>query len=78
MEVASVDQWYPLLCPQEVFVDKHNEFNAFIETNPAFWLNSDGSFILLVRLVNYRKFKNLAFKIGGKCSESKYYIFIQI
>lgn len=75
METLKVEKWQPLLCPQDIFVDKHGEYNAFLETNPALWINHDNTFILLIRLINYRKFKNRAFKIGGNCSESKYYIY---
>lgn len=76
MNIAPIYKWHPLLCPQDIFVDKHNEFNAYIETNPALWIEADtGECIALVRLINYRKFKNRAFKIGSSHSNSKYYIY---
>jgi hypothetical protein len=67
--------WYPLLCPQVLFKDRQGETNAFLETNPAVYIKSDGSFLALVRLVNYRKFHNRAFKMGGSLSESAYHLF---
>lgn len=67
--------WFPLLCPQVLFKDRQGEPNAFLETNPAVHIRPDGSFLALVRLVNYRKFHNRAFKMGGPLSESAYHLF---
>ena len=64
--------WYPLVCPQHLFIDRQGETNAFYETNPAAIFQSDGTLHIAVRLVNYRKFHTRAFKMGGRLSESKY------
>ena len=75
MDVIASKDWRPLLTPQILFKDRQGEANAFLETNPALWIEPDGSAIVCVRLVNYRKFKNRSFKMGGVLSESKYHIF---
>lgn len=64
--------WYPLLVPQQLFVDRQGETNAFYETNPAAIFSEDGTLCVAIRLVNYRKFHNRAFKMGGRFSESRY------
>ena len=72
---TSVLRWHPLTAPQILFKDRQGETNAFMETNPTFHINADGTFLLLIRQVNYRKFHNRAFKMGGVFSESKYHLF---
>jgi hypothetical protein len=68
-------EWYPLLTPQILFKDRQGETNAYLETNPALYIAPDATFICMVRLVNYRKFKNRNFKMGGALSESRYHMF---
>jgi hypothetical protein len=69
-------RWHPLTAPQILFRDKQGETNAFVETNPTFHIdNETGRFLLLVRQVNYRKFHNRAFKMGGPVSNSVYHLF---
>ena len=75
MAVVASKNWFPLLTPQILFTDRQGQTNAFLETNPALWIEPDGSAIVCVRLVNYRKFKDRSFKMGGALSESKYHIF---
>ena len=72
--IIDVRSWWPVICPQRTFVDRQGEANAYLETNPALWIEPDGTFILLVRLVNYRKFVGRAFKMGGANSVSLYHI----
>lgn len=69
-----VKLWYPLLTPQILFKDRQKENNAYLETNPAIYVKDD-IFIILVRLVNYRKFCDRSFKMGGTLSESLYHKF---
>jgi hypothetical protein len=69
-----VKSWYPLFAPQILFKDRQNEINAFLETNPAVFVDGE-VFTILVRLVNYRKFSNRAYKMGGMLSESNYHLF---
>lgn len=64
--------WHPLLVPQQTFVDRQGETNAFYETNPAAIFSEDGTLCVAIRLVNYRKFHTRAFKMGGRLSESRY------
>lgn len=73
--VTPVLRWHPLTAPQILFKDRQGETNAYVETNPTFHINADGTFLLLLRLVNYRKFHNRAFKMGGAYSDSLYYLF---
>lgn len=75
MNIIPSKDWTPLLTPQILFKDRQGESNAFLETNPALWIEPDGSAIVCVRLVNYRKYKDRSFKMGGARSESKYHIF---
>ena len=75
MALIASKNWLPLLTPQILFSDRQGQTNAFLETNPALWIEPDGSAIVCVRLVNYRKFKDRSFKMGGALSESKYHIF---
>jgi len=75
MTQIAVKHWLPLLTPQILFKDRQAQTNAFLETNPALWIEPDGGAIVCVRLVNYRKFKDRSFKMGGALSESKYHIF---
>jgi hypothetical protein len=75
MAVIASKNWLPLLTPQILFNDRQGQTNAFLETNPALWIEPDGAAIVCVRLVNYRKFKDRSFKMGGALSESKYHIF---
>ncbi len=42
--------------------------------NPSLYINEDGTFILLVRTINYLKYKNKAFTIYGNSSNSIYSI----
>lgn len=70
----NVKYMFPLLTPQILFKDRQKETNAFLETNPAVYVKDD-LFIILVRLVNYRKFRDKSFKMGGALSESLYHKF---
>lgn len=72
--VIDVRAWWPLILPQVLFRDKRGEPDAFIETNPALHIEPDGSFILLVRLINYRKFFDRSYKVGSATSLSLYHI----
>ena len=71
--IATSD-WQPLFVPQQLFTDRQGEVNAFLETNPAAFIDDDGRMTVLVRLVNYRKFHTRAFKMGGAFSESRYVV----
>jgi hypothetical protein len=75
MNTIHVRAWHPLVCPQRIFRDKDGDSNAYVDTNPAFHLDVDGSCTILVRQVNYRKFRDKSFKLGELRSISGYHIF---
>ncbi len=64
-----------LLGPQLKLKDKFGAPNAFLEMNPSFWLNDDGSYIVLLRRVNYRKFADKRFILYDRYCESKYLVY---
>jgi hypothetical protein len=73
MNIIPVTSWYPLVCPQHIFIDRAGLPNAYVDTNPAFFLEPDGSFTCLVRQVNYRKFRDRTFSVGGQQSNTHYH-----
>lgn len=74
MNTIVVDSWLPLICPQRTFRDKEGSANAYVDTNPSLFVDSDGTTCILVRQVNYRKFKDRSFKMGENHSVSQYHI----
>lgn len=67
-------KFHPIICPQITFVNKHGAPDAYHEMNPAIYIKNNGEFIILVRLINYRKFVNRSFTLSESKSISKYYI----
>src|SRR5579872_819355 len=74
MQTCKVNKWYPLASPNVTFIDKHGEPNAFLECNASLFLQEGECFILLVRLINYRKFSDRSYKVAKDFSESRYLI----
>jgi hypothetical protein len=74
MNTIVVDSWLPLICPQRQFRDKEGSPNAYVDTNPSLFVDSDGTTCVLIRQVNYRKFKDRSFKMGEGHSVSQYHI----
>ena len=74
MNTISVDSWLPLICPQRLFHDKDGSPNAYMDTNPSLFVDKDGATTILVRQVNYRKFKDRSFKMGESRSISQYHV----
>jgi hypothetical protein len=74
MNIIQVDSWLPIICPQRQFQDKEGSSNAYVDTNPSLYVNKDGNTTVLVRQVNYRKFKDRSFKLGENKSKSEYHI----
>jgi hypothetical protein len=74
MNTIVVDSWLPLICPQRQFRDKEGSANAYVDTNPSLFIDSDGTTCVLIRQVNYRKFKDRSFKMGENHSVSQYHI----
>ncbi len=64
----------PIIIPTQMYIDTYGNQNSYIAMNPSLWIANDGSFICMVRTVNYLKYKNKAFKIYGPSSNSIYTI----
>ena len=73
MNILPVTQWTPIICPQQQFHDKTGSPNAYLDTNPSLYVDSSGHATILVRQVNYRKFKDRSFFVGENQSRSIYY-----
>jgi hypothetical protein len=65
---------FPIILDTPVYQDRFGSPNRFIEMNPSIYIKDTGDFIILVRTVNYLKYKDNKFQIYGSSSESKYYI----
>lgn len=64
----------PIIVPQICYIDKYNNTNGYIEMNPSLHIEEDGNVIILVRCVNYEKFKDKRFTIYGTNANSIYYV----
>lgn len=53
----------PIHLPQEQFKDTYGNPNAYIPMNPSLRIEPDGRATLLVRCVNYRKYKDRQFTL---------------
>jgi hypothetical protein len=65
---------YPILVPQQCFIDKNSNQNSYVEMNPSMFISENGKITILVRCVNYIKFYNKGFTMFENCSKSIYYI----
>jgi predicted GH43/DUF377 family glycosyl hydrolase len=65
---------FPIILDIPLYQDRFGSPNRFIEMNPSIYIKETGDFIILVRTVNYLKYKDNKFQIYGSASESKYYI----
>uniref|UniRef100_A0A6C0B071 Uncharacterized protein n=1 Tax=viral metagenome TaxID=1070528 RepID=A0A6C0B071_9ZZZZ len=64
----------PILVPEISFIDKYNDVNNYLEMNPSMFIEDDGSTTILVRCVNYRKFKSKNYVVyNSHRSISTYY-----
>jgi hypothetical protein len=64
----------PIILPQLVFKDKFNSPNAYFDMNPSLYISENGSVIILVRRVNYRKYFDKQFVLYEEKSNSIYSI----
>ena len=64
----------PIIVPQTCFIDKYNNINSYVEMNPSINIEDNGDVTILVRCVNYRKFKEKQFTMFNNTSNSIYYI----
>jgi hypothetical protein len=74
MSVIKKDNVYPLVIPTTLYHDRFGNMNSFVEMNPSIFINEDGTFIILVRTVNYLKYQNKSFTIYGDSSRTIYNI----
>lgn len=74
MSIIKKDNIFPIIVPTKIYDDRFGNTNSFVEMNPSIFINDDGSFIILVRTVNYLKYKNKAFTIYGDSSRTVYSI----
>jgi len=72
--IHKIIQIHPIILPQRLIVDNYNNPNAYVELNPAIFINSDGKVTILVRHVNYRKFKDKSYIMFEPKSRSYYSI----
>jgi hypothetical protein len=64
----------PIIVSQVFFKDIFNNINSFVEMNPSLFIEENGSIIILVRCVNYKKYNNKSFTLYQTNSNSVYYI----
>ena len=64
----------PIFVPQICFNDKYNNPNSYVEMNPSLYISENGNVSILVRCVNYRKYKSNQFTVYGLHPNSVYYI----
>ena len=61
----------PIVVPQKYYVDQHGLHNAYFENNLSLYIHGD-KVILLIRQINYRKFKNQHYIVGEQYSTTHY------
>ena len=64
----------PIIIPELCYKDRYNNTNSYSEMNPSMFIDEDGNFIILVRCINYKKYKNKEYTIYEDKSNSIYYI----
>jgi len=74
MDIFPITSCCPVLTPQKQFQDRFNQPNAYLELNPSMHITPDGSITILVRRVNYRKFKDRQFTLYEPKSVSSYVV----
>jgi len=74
MDMFPISCCTPILTPQTQFQDRFGQPNAFIEMNPSLYISPDGEITVLVRRINYRKFKDRQFVLYEPKSISSYMI----
>ena len=73
-ELMPILHIYPIIIPLKLFKDRHNEINTYVGMNPSMFIEPDGNVTILIREVNYRKFKKGSYSIYGNISTSLYSI----
>ena len=63
----------PILLDEEPYVDKFNLLFCYLPMNPSLYIDKDGNTKILVRYINYSKYKNIYMEHENR-SISKYKI----
>ena len=82
MNIIGKKHIFPIIIKTECYKDRFGNQNGFVEMNPSLYISEDGSYIILVRTVNYLKYSNNEFTVYGninpgpytRVSDSKYII----
>ena len=74
MNIINKKHIFPVIVPTEYYQDRFGNQNSYVEMNPSLYIKGDGSFIILVRTVNYLKYMNKSFTVYGNSSKSIYSI----
>jgi len=64
---------YPILLPTQDFRDRFGNYNSYVEMNPSIHIE-ENTMTIVVRTVNYSKYKNNNFTVLENQSNSIYYI----
>jgi hypothetical protein len=64
----------PIIIPEKYYTDIYNNINNYKEMNPSMIIEENGDVIILVRCVNYNKYKSNKFVLYENHSNSIYYI----
>lgn len=67
-----VQRIHPILCNHPPFKNRFGEWDRSLETNPALYMHPNGRFHMLVRLVDYKKYRGNCFTMGTEKSTSNY------
>ena len=65
MNIISKEHIFPIIIKTSYYKDRFGNTNGFIEMNPSLYISEDGSYIILVRTVNYLKYPNNQFTVYG-------------
>uniref|UniRef100_A0A6C0JEI9 Dipeptidylpeptidase IV N-terminal domain-containing protein n=1 Tax=viral metagenome TaxID=1070528 RepID=A0A6C0JEI9_9ZZZZ len=71
--ILSKTNLYPIVLPTKNFKDRFNNPNSYNEMNPSMYIDEEGNVKILIRCVNYRKFKDRQFVVYDNKSNSMYY-----
>jgi hypothetical protein len=63
----------PLITP-ELFFTHNNHPYSYLPINPSIYIDKNNNAIVLIRNINYRKYRNKQFELFGDCSNSIYLI----
>lgn len=73
MSVFPIISVHPILLSTQDFTDRFGNYNSYVEMNPSIYIEGN-AVTILVRTVNYSKYKNNNFTVFENLSNSIYYI----